>query len=100
MLIQIYNLFSVFLLFRPASLQIWDEPDLLHFDVESTNPWPIRENLRTFPTFLPSFLARVRIRCFRKTTFTSSPFTCNLLMLSELRVKTLFFFVLSQLSDL
>ena len=56
-LIQIYNLFSVFLLFRPASLQIWDVPDLLHFDVESTNPWPIRENLRTFPTFLPSFLA-------------------------------------------
>ena len=64
------------------------------------NPWPIRENLRTFPTFLPSFLARVRIRCFRKTTFTSSPFTCNLLMLSELREKTLFFFVLFQLSDL
>lgn len=77
-----------------------DEPDLLHFDVECTNPWPIRENLRTFPIFLPSFLARVRIRCFRKTTFTSSPFPCNLLMLSELRVKTLFFFVLSQLSDL
>ena len=66
----------------------------------NTNPWPIRENLRTFPTFLPSFLARVRIRCFRKTTFTSSPFPCNLLMLSELWVKTLFFFVLSQLSDL
>ena len=74
-----------------------DEPDLLHFDVESTNPGPIRENLRTFPTFLPSFLARVRIRCFRKTTFTSSPFPCNLLMLC---VKALFFFVCSQLSDL
>ena len=77
-----------------------DEPDLLHFDVESTNPWPIRENLRTFLSFPPPFLARVRIRCFRKTTFASSPFPCNLLMLSELRVKTLFFFVCSQLSDL
>lgn len=77
-----------------------DEPDLLHFDVESTNPWPIRENLRTFLSFPPPFLARVRIRCFRKTTFTSSPFPCNLLMLSELWVKTLFFFVCSQLSDL
>lgn len=43
-----------------------DEPDLLHFDVESTNPWPIRENLRTFPIFMPSFLARVHISCFRK----------------------------------
>ena len=77
-----------------------DEPDLFHLDVESTNPWPIRENLRTFPTFMPSFLARVRISCFRKTTFTSSPVPCNLLKLSEFRVKTLFFFVLSQLSDL
>ena len=77
-----------------------DEPDLLHFDVESTKPWPIRENLRTFPIFMPSFLARVRISCFRKTTFTSSPFPCNLLMLSELWVKVLFFFVCSQLSDL
>ena len=87
MLIQIYNLFSVFLLFRPASLQIWDEPDLLHFDVESTNPWPIRENLRTFPTFLPSFLARVRIRCFRKTTFTSSPSLRKSLYINGLSVK-------------
>jgi len=43
-----------------------DEPDLLHFDVESTNPWPIRENLRTFLIFMPSFLARVRISSFRK----------------------------------
>lgn len=98
--LQIYNLFSVFLLFRPASPQMSDEPDLLHFDVESTNPWPIRENLRTFPTFLPSFLARVRIRCFRKTTFTSSPFPCNLLKLSELWVKASFFFVCFQLSEL
>ena len=77
-----------------------DEPDLLHFDVESTNPWPIRENLRTFPTFMPSFLARVHISCFRKTTFTSSPFPCNLLKVNELRVKHSFFFVYSQLSDL
>lgn len=77
-----------------------DEPDLLHFDVESTYPWPIRENLRTFPTFLPSFLARVRISCFRKTTFTSSPFPCKHLTQSELRVKDSFFFVCSQLSDL
>ncbi len=67
-----------------------DEPDLLHLNVESTNPWPIRENLRTFPTFMPSFLARVRISCFRKTAFTSSPFPCNLLMLSELWVKDSF----------
>ena len=94
------DFFSGFLLFRAATLQISDEPDLLHFDVESTNPWPIRENLRTFRTFLPSFLARVRISSFRKTTFTSSPFPCNLLILSELRVKTLFFFVLFQLFDL
>jgi hypothetical protein len=77
-----------------------DEPDLLHFDVESTNPWPIRENLRTFPTFMPSFLARVRISCFRKTTFTSSPSPCNLLMLSELWVKASFFLVFRQLPDL
>ena len=98
--LQIYNLFSVFLLFRPASLQMSDDPDLLYFDVESTNPWPIRENLRTSPIFMTSLLARVRISCFRKTTFTSSPVPCNLLKLSELRVKTLFFFVLSQLSDL
>jgi len=86
--------------FRPASLQMSDEPDLLHFDVESTNPWPIRENLRTFPIFLPSFLARVRISCFRKTTFTSSPLPCNLLMLSELWVKASFFLVFRQLPDL
>lgn len=77
-----------------------DEPDLLHFDVESTNPWPIRENLRTFRTFLPLFLARVRISCFRKIAFTSSPFPCNLLMLSELCVKALFFLVFRQLPDL
>lgn len=64
------------------------------------NPWPIRENLRTFRTFLPSFLARVRISCFRKTTFTSSPFPFNLLMLSELRVKVPFFVVSRQLLDL
>ena len=94
------DFFSGFLLFRAASLQISDEPDLLHFDVESTNPWPIRENLRTFPTFLPPFLARVRISCFRKTTFTSSPFPCNPLMLSELRVKVPFFVVFWQLLDL
>lgn len=95
-----YTICSAFSPFRPASLQMSDEPDLLHFDVESTNPWPIRENLRTFPTFLPSFLARVRISCFRKTTFTSSPFPCNLLMLSELWVKASFSFVRFQLSDL
>ncbi len=77
-----------------------DDPDLLHFDVESTNPWPIRENLRTFLTFLPSFLARVRIRCFLKTAFTSSPFPRNLLMLSELWVKASFFLVFRQLPDL
>lgn len=94
------DFFSGFLLFRAASLQMSDEPDLLHFDVESTNPWPIRENLRTFRTFLPPFLARVRISCFRKIAFTSSPFPCNLLMLSELCVKALFFLVFRQLPDL
>lgn len=66
----------------------------------NTNPWPIRENLCTFPTFLPSFLARVLISCFRKTAFTSSPFPCNLLMLSELRVKVPFFVVFWQLLDI
>ena len=37
---------------------------------------------------------------FRKTAFTSSPFPCNLLILSELWVKASFFVVLFQLSDL
>ena len=77
-----------------------DEPDLLHFDVESTNPWPIRENLRTFPTFMPSFLARVRIMLFSKNNLHLFTFPFNLLMLSELWVKASFFFVYSQLSDL